>query len=109
MSLLFLPPLDTLPFKSHPKGVLLYVKATPHASKDAFGKVEQSAYHPVLKIYTRSVAEDGKANKAIVDFLSSYLKIKKNQIILQSGYTDRFKTFLLIDIGIEDLLKKIPL
>ncbi len=109
MSLLFTPPLETLPLKAHPKGVLLYVKASPNASKNAFGKIEASLHHPVLKIYITAIAEDGKANKAIIDFLAESLDLKKTHIVIVSGATDRLKTFLLHNMTIENILKKIPI
>lgn len=45
----------------------------------------------VLKIKIAAVAEDGKANEALIDFLSSALKIKKRDITLISGATSRLK------------------
>jgi uncharacterized protein (TIGR00251 family) len=101
--MLFLPPLESLPFKSHPKGVLFYVKASPKASKDAFGKVEMGQYHPILKIYIKAPAVDGKANDAIIDFFSDHLKIKKADIILESGFSQRLKTFLILNMTVEKI------
>ena len=47
----------------------------------------------ILKIKIAAIAEDGKANEALIDFLSATLKIKKRDITLISGATSRLKIF----------------
>jgi uncharacterized protein (TIGR00251 family) len=102
--LLFLPPLDALPLKVCKEGVLLFIKASPKASKDAMGKIEPGDHHPVLKIYVKAIAESGKANDAIVNLLKEKLKIKKADILLKSGLTQRLKTFLIKGKTLEEIV-----
>ena len=47
------------------------------------------------KIYLTAPAVDGKANKALVDFLSGYYKIKKSNISIIKGLKSRYKTIII--------------
>lgn len=44
-----------------------------------------------LRIRINQPPEDGKANKAVIDLLAKYLKIRKNAISIISGLTSRIK------------------
>ncbi len=44
-----------------------------------------------FKIKTSTIAEDGKANKAVIELLAEYFKVKKSQITIASGLTARTK------------------
>lgn len=46
----------------------------------------------VIKIRIKEKAVDGKANKAIVEYLSDILNIPKSKIEIISGHTARIKT-----------------
>jgi uncharacterized protein (TIGR00251 family) len=45
----------------------------------------------ILKIRVNNPPEDGKANKAVIDLLAQYLKVKKRDISIISGLTSRNK------------------
>jgi uncharacterized protein (TIGR00251 family) len=69
------------------KRMRLEVKIIPSAKKNAMNL----EVNPI-KIYLTAPAVDGKANKALVDFLSSYYKITKNSISIIKGLKTRYKT-----------------
>ena len=47
----------------------------------------------LLEAYIYEVAEDGKANKAVVELLSEYLNVPKSKITLARGLKSRMKDF----------------
>ena len=70
----------------------IFVKVTPNAKinqitedkLDIFG-----ARH--LKVKVNQPPEDGKANTALVNVLSEYFNVKKNEIKITQGLTSRSK------------------
>ena len=49
-----------------------------------------------IKIKVQSPPVDGKANEALVDFLSKKLAISKSLISIKSGQKSRFKTVVIL-------------
>ncbi|MGB4191336.1 MAG: DUF167 domain-containing protein [Rickettsiales bacterium] len=82
---------DQLPIKIYSDKILLYVKITPKASSTRFGAI----FNNYLKIYITEVAEDGKANKFVVNLLAEKLKISKNNITIIQGATSTNKTICI--------------
>jgi uncharacterized protein len=87
----------------HSEGVLLPVRAQPGASSDGI----RGAHNGALKVAVTQVAEKGKANHALVQVLAKALGVKRSQIDLCSGETDRNKYFLLRGMALETLQAKI--
>jgi uncharacterized protein len=52
-------------------------------------------YNQRLKIQIKAAAVDGKANKALIDFLSKLFKIAKSKILIHKGLNQRTKTILI--------------
>jgi uncharacterized protein YggU (UPF0235/DUF167 family) len=72
------------------------VRLTPRGGRDALEGIETLASgQTVLKARVRAVAEDGKANVALIALLAKALKIPASQIRLASGATSRHKTLTL--------------
>ncbi|QIV93851.1 DUF167 domain-containing protein [Allofrancisella frigidaquae] len=59
-----------------------------------------------LKIKISSPAVDGKANKAVIDFLSKHFNVKKKDIAIVKGITSRHKIISLNVEKIPDLLEE---
>ncbi|MGK0238050.1 MAG: hypothetical protein ACI92G_001514 [Candidatus Pelagisphaera sp.] len=85
---------------------LLSVKVTPNASRNQIVSWEDD----ILKIRIQSPPLDGKANKALIAFLSKQTRLSKSRIAIQRGETGRQKwiafngidrTALLQRLGIE--------
>lgn len=61
-----------------------------------------------LKIQLQAPASDGKANKALIEFLSQWLRVKRDRITLKAGHSNRHKTLLISGICKEpDQLSKL--
>lgn len=83
-------------FQVDEQGVLLFVRVTPRAAKDAVeGVVADADGNERLAVRLRAVPEDGKANKALVALLAKSWKIPKSAIEVVSGFTMRQKTLRL--------------
>ncbi|ESZ87752.1 MAG: hypothetical protein Q27BB25_07550 [Blastomonas sp. CACIA14H2] len=75
-----------------PGGVLLFVRATPRASRSMVAGVGADADgRPVLQLRIAAPPAEGAANSALVDLLSSALQVRKRDVTLQSGATGRAK------------------
>ena len=65
----------------------LDVKVVPQAKKNMF-KQDGS----LSKVYLTAPAVDGKANRALVEFLADHFNVKKSQIEIIKGLQSRQKT-----------------
>ncbi len=63
------------------------LKVVPGAKRNAFKQEGES-----IKIYLTAPAVDGKANKALIDFLAEHFCVKKAQISITKGLQSRHKT-----------------
>ncbi len=71
-------------------GLLLQVKISPNASKNNIIKDETG-----VKVKLTAQPIEGKANKALVEFLSKQFKIPKTSIEILKGETSKEKTLLI--------------
>jgi len=71
-------------------GILLQVKISPNASKNSIIKDETG-----IKIKLTAQPIEGKANKALIEFLSKQFKIPKTSIEIIKGETSKEKTILI--------------
>lgn len=83
----------------HKDGILLPVKAQPGAKRNAV----VGEHDGMLKIAVTQKPEAGKANEAILELLANSLGLRRSQLKLFSGATNRYKKILLTNIGQEDL------
>lgn len=65
----------------------LNIKVIPGASREKIGEW----FDDYLKIYVKAPPEGGKANRAVIKLLASALKLKENDIFIQSGLTSQKK------------------
>jgi uncharacterized protein len=70
----------------------LNIKVIPNARQNR--AVEEPGR---LKVYLTAPAVDGKANKALTEFLSEHFSVKKNKITIIKGLTSRDK---IVQIGV---------
>jgi hypothetical protein len=85
------------------KGLLLPVRVMPRASKNEI----QGIHGDTLKVRLQAPPVEGKANQALIRFLSETLDIPRSQISVSSGETGRNKAVLLGAIRKQHLLEKI--
>lgn len=70
----------------------LIVKVIPNAKQNAVVEdITDLLGSRNLRIRINQPPEDGKANKAVIDLLAKYLKVKKRDISIISGLTSRNK------------------
>ena len=83
------------------KGLILKLKIVPNSSKNEIIKTEEG-----LKVKITAQPIEGKANKALIDFLSKTFKISKSSFEIIKGETSKEKT-ILIKCEDEEKLQKI--
>lgn len=83
----------------HAEGCLLAVRAQPGARKA--GVVGEQA--GALKVAVTAPPEDGRANQAITELLREWLGLKRSQVELASGATNRNKQFLIRGLTPDEL------
>lgn len=88
----------------HVEGATLAVRAQPGAKKDAVLGERAGA----LKVAVTAPPEDGRANAALIEVLKDFLGVKRSQIELISGQSNRNKVFLIRGITVEQLTAKLP-
>ena len=76
--------------KETAEGVLFNIKVVPNSSKNCFFK-ENDFYK--LKITAQPI--ENKANKAVIEFLSKFLKIPKKNCLIVKGLSSKEKVILL--------------
>jgi uncharacterized protein (TIGR00251 family) len=87
----------------HPEGFLVVVRAQPGARRNAIvGEVAGA-----LKVAVTAPAQDGRANKAIVETLRDALQLKRSQVAIASGETSRHKLLLVQGIALQELQRRI--
>lgn len=83
---------------------------TPNASIDKIeGGMTRDDNNQYLKLKTRAIPEDNKANIAIIKMLSKALGVSKSKISIHSGAISRNKV-LLVEYNfssIDDMIKKL--
>ncbi len=82
-------------------GVTLAVRAQPGARKTALGGVYGEGDAAQLKIAVQAPPIEGRANEALIAFLSETFGIAKRSVELVSGELSRSKVFLLRDVSLD--------
>ena len=88
-------------------GVILKVKLTPKAARDAIVRIDTDAEgNQQLRASVTAVPEKGKANSALVKMLSKKLGLPKTSIRLIAGEQSRHKT-VHFDGDPDELMEKL--
>jgi hypothetical protein len=86
-----------------PNGAVFYVKAIPSSSRTSL----EGVHNGMLKIKLAAAPEKGKANEALVEFLSEKLGIKKKFIRITAGLTSKVKQITAEQMRPETLIEKL--
>ena len=79
-------------YRVEPEAIVLTVRLTPHADRDAIAGVARLADGQVVaQARVRAVPEDGAANKALIALLSKIFRRPKSAIELIGGASARVK------------------
>lgn len=71
-------------------GIVITLKISPNASKNEIIKSEEG-----LKVKITAQPIDGKANKALIEYLSKQFKVPKTSFEILKGETSKEKTLLI--------------
>jgi len=71
------------------------VKVTTKSKKDG---IEFDSNQNLYKIKISIAPEEGKANKALIELLASYFKVKRSEIKIITGKTSKKKIIEIIGI-----------
>lgn len=82
---------------------MLPVRAQPGAAANAI----RGEHGGALKVAVTLIAEKGKANQSIIETLADGLGLKRSQIALLSGESQRQKKFLIRDIDSDEVAQRI--
>lgn len=90
--------------KQNKDGLMVTFKIVPNSSKNEIIKTDAT-----IKIKITAQPVDGKANKALIEFLSKQFKIPKTSIEILRGETSKEKTILFKtqDISKIEVLKSV--
>lgn len=91
--------------KNHPENMnncRLQVRVQPNAKRTGWVGMWNGTHY---KIALQAPAVDGKANEALIDFLSQAFKLPKKNFSFVSGQTNRSKTIQIVGITQEELPK----
>ncbi len=80
------------------KGSALAVRVTPRASRNEISGILDDG---TVKIRLTAPPVEGKANAALVDFLSALLGVPKSSIEVVAGKTGRDKLISILDMDAE--------
>ena len=85
-------------------GIVVNIKISPNAKKNEIIKTDNE-----VKIKITSQPIDGKANKAVIEYLSKIFKIPKSYIEIVKGETSKEKTILfkVFDSAKIEMLNKV--
>jgi hypothetical protein len=72
-------------------GIILTLRISPNASKCEIIKENQDS----IKVKITAQPIDGKANKALIEFLSKQFKVPKSYFEIVRGETSKDKTLLI--------------
>ena len=83
-------------FRLTDAGLEVRLKVTPKAASDRLGAaVCDGDGHAMLSVAVSAVPEDGKANKAVIKLLARTWGLRKSDLSIARGATDRYKTLLI--------------
>ena len=86
------------------------MRVSPKASRDAIGGVVADGQgNGVLKIAVTAVPEKGDANAAVIKLLAKAWRIRKSDMDIVQGATNRNKTLLIAGDGAAILNRLSPL
>lgn len=93
--------------RSHADGCSLSVRVQPGAKKTAILGVYGDGEHAALKIAVQAPPVDGRANEALVAFLSELFSLSLSAVTIAYGQTGRSKAVVLRGLPLAQALDRI--
>lgn len=93
-------------FKLHDgkRGAAIAVRITPRASKNEIFEILNDG---TIKIRLTAPPVEGKANAALISFLSEILGVNSSKLDIVAGFTGKDKLITVIDLSPEEVHGKI--
>lgn len=86
-----------LPVQRSADGVLLALRLTPRAARDAVdGIVRDADGRPLLQLRIAAPPVEGAANAALIAFVAKWLGVRKGDVTIRSGETARIKRLKIV-------------
>jgi len=85
-------------------GAALTIHVTPRSRKTEFGGVMEDG---TLRVRVAAPPVEGKANAALVKFLSKVLGVRRNRIEIVAGQKGLDKIISILDLSAEDAERRI--
>jgi uncharacterized protein (TIGR00251 family) len=84
-------------------GAQFALRAQPRASRNAFAGIIGDS----IKLAITAPPVDGKANQAVIQFLSDFFRVPKSNITIVSGETGKNKVVAIRGMSAEQVLMKL--
>jgi uncharacterized protein YggU (UPF0235/DUF167 family) len=84
-------PHDRVPWRPHPSGIALRVRATPKAAKPGVGGIETTPEGLALAVKVRAAPDKGAANAAVEAAVAEWLGVPRSHVRLAAGPRSRVK------------------
>lgn len=84
-----------------PRGAQFALRVQPRASRNAFAGTMGDA----IKLAITAPPVDGKANQAVIEYLSDLFRVPKSSIVIVSGETGRNKLIAIRGMSAAQVLK----
>jgi uncharacterized protein (TIGR00251 family) len=81
--------------RNHAEGCILAVRAQPGAQKTAIAGIYGEGARAALKIAVHAPPVEGKANEALIGFLSERFSVPRSSVQILSGGSSRSKVLLI--------------
>jgi uncharacterized protein (TIGR00251 family) len=98
-----MPPLRNKWIAETPHGVLLIVKVFPNAPKSVIGELRDECL--CVKVAAPPVI--GKANKECLKLLADFFNLRKAQVSIRHGETNKIKEIVIEGMSKEDIIERL--
>jgi hypothetical protein len=85
------------------QGTVLLVRVVPNASRSAVAQIGPDA----VRIRLQAPAVEGKANKALIEFLADTIGVRARQVIITGGEHARQKRLLIAGVPAREVLRRL--
>ena len=75
--------------------LVLRVRLTPRASRDAVDGIRETPLGAVLEARVRAVPDEGEANAALEELIARSLELPRTAVVMTAGFKSRLKTLII--------------
>jgi len=91
-------------FHDGKRGAAIAIRVVPRAKRDEVVKVLPDGR---VRIRLKAPPVEGKANKALVDFLANILEIPRSKIEIVAGHKGRDKIVTILDLDVKTVQERL--